>query len=178
MWQTIIQKSVKYIKEEIEQLKSSNTDITERLKHIEEDINDETDDDCDSEIDLNLSRLKYKLPCKSSLEKKGQDLKCDKCDFVGDTELSISKHTNTRHPLQKTEDREINSTRIDCNLEGIEGIDDLFQLEVLHGAQIYACNVCDQGFDKEDEITKHIKEDHTDIMIKISEDMENKEDKS
>ena len=123
-----LDKSVKYIKEEIHQLKATNTDIAERLKHVEEDINDETDDECDSEIDLNLSQLKNKLTCKHSQEKKGQDLKCDKCDFVGDSELSMSKHTNIRHPLQKTEDKEINSARINCNIEGIEGIEDLFQL--------------------------------------------------
>ena len=79
------------------------------------------------------------------MQKNGHDLKCDKCDFVCDTELLIKKHVNTRHALHKIKDKLINSVRIDCTLEGIEGIEDLFQLEILDGQQICACNVCDQG---------------------------------
>lgn len=52
----------------------------------------------------------------------------------------------------------------------------LFQLKVVDSEQIYACNVCDQGFDTEGEIRDHILEDHKDIVIQISNDMENKED--
>ena len=33
-------------------------------------------------------------------------------------------------------------------------------MEVLDGEEIYACNVCDQGFDREDEIKKHVLDDH------------------
>jgi hypothetical protein len=52
----------------------------------------------------------------------------------------------------------------------------MFQLEIFDGEQVYACNVCDQGFDTEGEIRDHILEDHKDIVIQISNDMENKED--
>ena len=118
----------------------THTDIAERLKHVEEEINYETDDDYDSEINMSLSQLKDKLTCESHGKKKGQDLICDKCDFVGDTVLLIRKHTKTRYFFRTTEDKEINTIRIDGTLEGIE---DLFQLKVIDGEQIYGSNVCD-----------------------------------
>ena len=49
----------------------------------------------------------------------------------------------------------------------------MFQLEVLDGEQVYACNVCDNGFESEDKIIKHIKEDHKEIMVEISKNMKN-----
>ena len=52
----------------------------------------------------------------------------------------------------------------------------LFQLKVVDSEQIYACNVCDQGFDGVDKIMKRIVDDHKDIIIKIIKDMENKEE--
>ena len=51
----------------------------------------------------------------------------------------------------------------------------MIQLEVLDGEQIYACTVCDQGFDRKDKITKHIVEDHKEIITEISKNIENKE---
>ena len=48
----------------------------------------------------------------------------------------------------------------DCTLDSIEDIEDLFPLEVLDGEQAYVCFVCDNGFDSEDEIKKHIIENH------------------
>ena len=86
----------------------------------------------------------------------------------------MKKHTNTKHPIQKIEENEIKSKEIDYNLEGIESIEDLFQLEVVDGDELYACNVCDQGFDIEDEIKKHIVDNHKEIMIEISKYMDNK----
>ena len=68
------------------------------------------------------------------------------------------------------------STKVYCNLEGIEDIEDLFQLEVLDGKQVYACNVCNHGFDMEDKIKKHITKDHKEIITEISKDMKNNEE--
>ena len=81
-----------------------------------------------------------------------------------------------KHPLQNMEEEEISSKEIDYNLDGIESIEDLFQLEFLDGDQMYACNVCDQRFDIENEIKKHIIDNHKEIIIEISKNMENKEE--
>ena len=67
----------------------------------------------------------------------------------------------------------MNSINIDCNLDGIENIKDLFKLEVLDSEQIYVCNVCDNFFDSEDKIKKHITEDHKEVIVEINKDMEN-----
>ena len=50
------------------------------------------------------------------------------------------------------EEEEIRSKEIDHNLDGVDSIEDLFQLEVLDCDKIYACSVCDQGFDIENKI--------------------------
>ena len=118
-----------------------------------------------------MSPVKAKLTYES---RKGQELKFDKCDFVGKTELIIKKHKNTKHPLQNIEEK-VSSIKVDCNLEGIEDIEDLFQLGVLDGKQVYACNVCNHGFDMEDEIKKHIIMDHQEVLTEISKDMKNNE---
>ena len=52
----------------------------------------------------------------------------------------------------------------------------MFELEILDVGKVYAWNVWDQGFDTEDKIRNQILEDHKDILIQISKDMENKED--
>ena len=59
--------------------------------------------------------------------------------------MSLKKHIDTKHPLQNMEEKKIRSTEIYYNLDGIESIEDLFQLKVLDCDQIFACNVCDQG---------------------------------
>ena len=168
--------SVGGIKEEIQQLKCINKDIIERIKQVEEEINDDTDDECESDNDINLCYSSAKLIHKESVQNKGQTYKCNKCDFAGHTEVSFKKHMNTKHPLQNNVESEVKSMNKDCTLEGFEGIEDLFQIEVLDGEEIYACNVCNEGFDREDEIMKHISDDHKEIVIEISEDSDNKEE--
>ena len=73
-----------------------------------------------------------------------------------ETELFINIHISTKHPLQNMEEKVIISNKIDFTLDRIENIEDLFQTEVLHGERLHACNVCDNGFDSEDKIKKHI----------------------
>ena len=50
------------------------------------------------------------------------------------------------------EEEEIRSEEIDHNLNGVDSIENLFQLEVLDCDKIYACSVCDQGLDIENKI--------------------------
>ena len=45
-----LQKSVKYMKEEIQQLKTKNINIEERISHVEEEIEDGSGDESDSEV--------------------------------------------------------------------------------------------------------------------------------
>ena len=98
-----MQTSIKYMVEEIQQLKTKNIDLEERIKHVEEEIDDMSDDESDSEVDL--SPVKAKLTNANNLKQKRQEIKCDKWDFVGPTELFLNKHKNTKHPLQNIEEK-------------------------------------------------------------------------
>ena len=137
----------------MKQLRTKNIDIEKRIKHVEEEIKDVSDDESDSEVDF--SPVKAKLTYENSLKQKGQEFKCDKCDYVGQTKLFIKKHKNTKHPL-KTIEEKCSSIKVDCTLKGIEHIENLFQLEILDDEQVYASNVCNHGFDMEDKIKKHL----------------------
>ena len=35
--------------------------------------------------------------------------------------------------------------------EHSDGIEDLFQIEIVEGEKLYACNVCNEGFEKDDD---------------------------
>ena len=50
----------------------------------------------------------------------------------------------------------------------LDGIDEHFQIEFLKGEQVYACNICDEEFDIENEINKHTAVNHKDMLIEIS----------
>ena len=43
----------------------------------------------------------------------------------------------------------------------------MFQLEIVEGETVFACNICDEGFDFIDEVNKHIADSHEDIMNHI-----------
>ena len=43
---------------------------------------------------------------------------------------------------------------------GFEGIDDMFQIKVLEGQPVIACNICNEGFKQDYDIRKHIEEEH------------------
>ena len=57
--------------------------------------------------------------------------------------LQTKKHDMTWHcdPIEK---------------EHSDDIQDLFQFEIIEGEELDACNVCNEGFEKEGEIKKHI----------------------
>ena len=48
-------------------------------------------------------------------------------------------------------------------------------MEMVEGEQLYACNVCDEGFEKSDQIRKHIESNHKEIIKQISKDINNQE---
>ena len=49
-------------------------------------------------------------------------------------------------------------------------------MEVLNGEQVHACNVCNKRCDLDDEVKKHIKIDHKDILIEIKKNIEEDKD--
>ena len=75
-------------------------------------------------------------------------------------QVSLNNHINTRHAViyQKTNVQELYL----CS----EGIYDLFQREVLDSEEVFACNICNEEFDTDDEVKNHIEINHKDIVIK------------
>ena len=49
-------------------------------------------------------------------------------------------------------------------------------MEVLNGELVYACNVCNKGFDSDDKVKNHIEKDHKDILIEINKNIEEDKD--
>ena len=45
----------------------------------------------------------------------------------------------------------------------------MFQIEILEVEEVYACNISNEGFDKDNEVIKPISNDHKDVLIQIEE---------
>ena len=54
----------------------------------------------------------------------------------------------------------------------------MFQFEVLEGKEIYACNICNKGFDTNDEVKNHIQTAHNDVLAQIRKNVEEAADSS
>ena len=53
----------------------------------------------------------------------------------------------------------------------LDSIDDLFQIEIIEGEEVYACNVCDEGFDRKDKIRRHISTYYKELLTQINKEM-------
>ena len=54
----------------------------------------------------------------------------------------------------------------------------MFQIAVVEGEQVCTCNICKERFNQDAEITKHIAENHNEIIIKIANNLEENEEKN
>ena len=104
-------------------------------------------------------------------KKSTPELKCFKCDFVANTELSLKKHKNTKSEPKSDQlaNQEIDAIKTECIFKGIEDIEDMFQLELVKDEQVFACNICNEGFDRHNEVKKHIEEYHRILLLKSEE---------
>jgi hypothetical protein len=137
-----LKKSVEDIKNELNLLAATNVAIQEKIDYLEKDSDEES-----TSVD---DKMSY------------EENKCCKCEFVGNTEVSLKKHMNTKHPPTIIKTNNIKEDPL------LDGIDEHFQIEFLDCEQVYACNICDEGFDIKDKIKKHIAVNHKDILIQIS----------
>ena len=71
------------------------------------------------------SKPKIEVKNKNSDEKH----KCGQCDLVGKTKVERNKHSNTKHQVKSVQ------THYD-KISGVEGIDDMFQIEFLKGDHV------------------------------------------
>ena len=145
-----LKKSVEDIKQELKLLNETNKAIQEQIDYLEDHSDEESNN-----INENVA---YK------------ENKCCMCEFDGNTEVSLKKHMNTKHPPTEIKTKNIEEDPM------LNGIDEHFQIEYLAGEQVYACNICDEGFDIEDKIKIHISKDHKDILIEISKNVDGEEE--
>ena len=87
-------------------------------------------------------------------------IKCITCEFCCESEITMRKHVNTKHSKQDTE---YESTKFDFMID----MDDMFQIELVEGNMVYACNICDEGYDSIEEVNNHIAHMHGDIVSHI-----------
>ena len=50
-------------------------------------------------------------------------------------------------------------------------IEDLFQLEIVECDELYACNICNERFENNNDIKKHIQADHYQVLLQIRKEM-------
>ena len=149
----VLVKSIKDMKEEIKILSASNKYIKKQIDLIEDDSDEESDSTVVNQSD------------EIEVQKNIVDFKCSKSDFVGIFHVTLMKHVNTKHALVLLESDDQDE---DLFL-------DLFQMEVLEGEEVYACNICNEGFDTIDEVKKHISSDHKETLFQIKENIEEEE---
>ena len=71
-----MEESVKDVKEHIKQLTAMNMNISEKIKLVEKGIKYETNDEGDSDNDLNLPHFEAKQTIGNYLKTKWHELKC------------------------------------------------------------------------------------------------------
>ena len=104
-------------------------------------------------------------------------VKMIEADMESETDENFdSDETETNYEAKNIEvDDTIETAKIDYeNEDGSEC--DLFQIEMVNGDMVWACNICEYGFDSSNEIQTHMKSSHNKVInIKEYGDMPGKE---
>ena len=97
--------------------------------------------------------------------------KCDDCQFTCGGKTTLRKHKNTKHPkcfdaigasskmvdekkdTDHTKNEKENKNSIDFEEEMI-----LYQIELVEGGVVLVCNLCDEGFEMDNNIEKHLED--------------------
>ena len=65
--------------------------------------------------------------------------KCDKCDFRCDKEITLRKHANTKHSEEVIYEN--------SKAHYMRDEPDFLQMKFMDRKTVYACNICDEGFE-------------------------------
>ena len=161
-----LKKYVDTLKEEIYQIKLENVDILQKIKVIEEDYEEYSDEESEQEDIVNVKATQYShAHSEHEKESKGkEDIKCSECEFTCERVITLQKHVNTKHQriLEPS-----NNNNDESDSESEDGRDK-FTIEMVNNEEVYACNLCIQGLDYKEEIMNHLKEKH-DRVIEVNE---------
>ena len=128
-------KHVEQVKENETVTEVINNEIAIRITTLEGDPKDDNKESDNNDIielftcNVCSSQFKVKHMFKDHIETSVLQLRCCKCNFVGETCLSLKKHINTKHEPQSIETNNKEEDKLivtDCVLDGI---DDLFRLK-------------------------------------------------
>ena len=103
--------------------------------------------------------------------------KCEKCEYVCQRQTTLGKHINTKHAEEnsetgydynESEENKVSETTLNESDAKVghedEEVDYLFQIEIAEGETIFACNVCDEGFENIDNVRIHIADKHIEVL--------------
>ena len=180
-----LQKDLHNMKEEIKILKIGYKETEEKLKALEEELEEESDEETeelnrDDGGTYKCEYCRFHVIGKREFEKhvkKSSEFKCCKCDFQGKTDISLKKHINTKHQIEHTENANDNRMTIDESDTSEEelifqDVDELFQLETVENELVYACNLCEEGFDSVEEVKEHLEKGHMDVLKQLGKESE------
>ena len=136
------------MKEDIMNIKDENLNIVQQIVALEKEISKGSIEDLNSDQEKSFT---------DSTEKEDMQIKCQECEFQCEREITTNKHTNTKH-----------CEELICKkYEHMLNENDMFKMEIVEGQEVFACNICDEGFDFIVEVNKHIAEAHEDILNHI-----------
>ena len=145
------QQQITQLSEEVKSLKSLNQTPNNDIEVIEKvHVNEDTK--------------------KDSLVKEVSDesYKCDVCEYKCKSEITLIKHTNTKHPTQNTEN--INEAKFfchECNTSYKTKKSFKKHNETIHNAmKPYICETCGEKFQDKNKHEDHQKHHKQDISIK------------
>ena len=72
-----------------------------------------------------------------------------KCDFACISESTMWKHINTKH---RSVHSDIGSKLIKIKESAVTDIKEFFQVKMIDGETLFACNICNEGVDDEHSI--------------------------
>ena len=156
------------LKEEIENIKTTNLKTESKIMAIEEEFEEESEDDDENEVEQLYSCQYCNVQIKESKQfeahmkshkKKGSKeyINWYECENSCDSKITLKKHINQKHQITNKAESES------------DGEYDLFQLEIVSDEEVYVCNLCDEGLDSENEVKKHLKETQKKVFELIDE---------
>ena len=173
----VLKKYIDNLKEEVKQLMTENTKAAQKIRNLEEEVESNSDDSSEDDETATLTRKSVVTQIKTNtFESANALIKCEKCGYSCKNEITFRKHMTTKHPAlpevpDNFEDIEKNTNEINYEAQ-LEDIDECFQIEIFNGEQVFACNICDEGFDNDDEIRKHISNNHKETVRILSSEQE------
>ena len=113
----------------------------------------------------------------ANLASKKQEIKLLKnlVDLLKDEIKQIKSENGNIIKKIKTIEEDLRDENYEESEEGYDDEQDQFQIEISNDETIWACNLCDTGFDTKDEIKQHMSQDHEKVLDIADDDMKEHE---